>query len=638
MNPEKHFIPENIQTNWQRMLNLLAKITNVAAALIMKVNNDEVEVFVASKTLGNPYKKGDREKLIKGLYCEKIIRERKPLLVFDASIDPEWDNNPHIKLGMVFFHGYPLMWPDGEIFGTVCVLDKKDNSKAANLKHFMYELPQILERDLAIIYNEELKKQAEKELYSSNEKFRSIFEGAGDGILYVDNNVKVLDVNPAFTKITGIPKEAVVGKSGTNLAKKFVNKKHLPHILDILNNILKNKPIAQYELYYQDKILEINSSKQESGHHVAIIRDITAKKRALEVIQESHIYNRSLFDTLPIGLALASMDGTLVDVNPAYAEIIGRTIDECKKLTYWDITPKAYDEQEQQQLESLNKTGKYGSYDKEYIHKNGHLVPVRLKGKIIEQNGTKYIWSCVKDITQRKKIEKDIQWKANIDEALATLYSPLISPSSTMMDIALKIKTLAQKLTDSTHCYVGTIDPEKGDLVSHTNTEMMENGQCAILLKEDKRIVFPMSKDGTYGRLWGYSLNTREAFFTNDVSKHFASKGIPEGHITIERFLSVPVMLEHELVGQIAIANPGRDYVDKDIISINRLGEFFAMSIRKQRFLDDLKTRSEELEVFNSSMLDREMRIIELKEEINKYCEELNKPVRFPAIWDQKNN
>lgn len=47
----------------------------------------------------------------------------------------------------------------------------------------------------------------------------------------------------------------------------------------------------------------------------------------------------------------------------------------------------------------------------------------------------------------------------------------------------------------------------------------------------------------------------------------------------------------------------------------------------------ELMKKTQELEAFNNSMLDREMRIIELKEEINNLCEELNKPLKFPPIW-----
>ena len=129
----------------------------------------------------------------------------------------------------------------------------------------------------------------------------------------------------------------------------------------------------------------------------------------VEALHESDAFNRILFDQSVIGLALTRMDGQLVDVNPAYANIIGRTIEETLHLTYWNLTPGKHAKEEQQQLESLNTTGHYGPYEKEYIHKDGHLVPVRLQGSIIERKGEKFIWSSVEDITKRKRAEEALR-------------------------------------------------------------------------------------------------------------------------------------------------------------------------------------------------------------------------------------
>ena len=96
-----------------------------------------------------------------------------------------------------------------------------------------------------------------------------------------------------------------------------------------------------------------------------------------------------------------------VEINPVYAKILGRTIDETLKLTYWNVTPEKYNSIETIQLKKFGKKpAVMGPYEKEYIHKDGHLVPVRLQGLIIERNGEKLIWSSVEDITDRKQIEE----------------------------------------------------------------------------------------------------------------------------------------------------------------------------------------------------------------------------------------
>lgn len=138
-------------------------------------------------------------------------------------------------------------------------------------------------------------------------------------------------------------------------------------------------------------------------------------KRAVELktkkLLEKENYSRMLFEASPVALALCDMNGVLIDINPAYCSLIGYTKQEAIKLSYWDLTPKSYEGQEAAQLESLNKNKKYGPYEKEYIHKNGKHIPVKLNGQIIERDGKKYIWSSIEDITESKAHElrlKDI--------------------------------------------------------------------------------------------------------------------------------------------------------------------------------------------------------------------------------------
>ena len=143
--------------------------------------------------------------------------------------------------------------------------------------------------------------------------------------------------------------------------------------------------------------------------HGMIRQYVSGRRQTLLALGENEQYNRALFEKSATGLALCRMDGSLVDVNEAFAKTIGRTVEETLKLTYWDITPKKYAEQEQAHFESMKTTSRYGPYEKEYIHKDGHLVPVRLQGLIIKKDGEDFIWSSVDDITGRVRAEKLFQ-------------------------------------------------------------------------------------------------------------------------------------------------------------------------------------------------------------------------------------
>lgn len=135
-------------------------------------------------------------------------------------------------------------------------------------------------------------------------------------------------------------------------------------------------------------------------------RHLSESGIAHRALQEQVQNNRLLFDLSPIGLLLCRMDGTILEANLAYAAIIGRTVAETQKLSFWEIAPQQYAGQERIMRELLEKTGRYGPWEKEYRHKNGTLVPVRLSGRIIERNGERLIWSSVEDITDRKRAEE----------------------------------------------------------------------------------------------------------------------------------------------------------------------------------------------------------------------------------------
>lgn len=145
------------------------------------------------------------------------------------------------------------------------------------------------------------------------------------------------------------------------------------------------------------------------------------KHTVKELLRESKDKYRAMFETALVGMALNDKEGKLVEVNQAYLDIIGYKSEEVYNLTYWDLTPKSYEEQEQQQLKSLTEKGRYGPYEKEYIHKDGHLVPVLLNGvRVIGSDNEVYTWSCIQDIAAHKQVELREKNRSHILELIAS--------------------------------------------------------------------------------------------------------------------------------------------------------------------------------------------------------------------------
>lgn len=139
---------------WQKMLNAVAQIAQIPAALIMKIVDENIEVYIASQNSDNPYLVGERARLEKsGLYCETTIKNNSRLIVPNALRDPLWKNNPDILLNMVSYLGFPIHYPDKSPFGTICVLDRKENTPSSLIEDLLNSFRDAIETDLALIAN-----------------------------------------------------------------------------------------------------------------------------------------------------------------------------------------------------------------------------------------------------------------------------------------------------------------------------------------------------------------------------------------------------------------------------------------------------------------------------------------------------
>jgi len=163
------------------------------------------------------------------------------------------------------------------------------------------------------------------------------------------------------------------------------------------------------ERWYELSVSRKGSAGGENAGFVCLVRDMTDRVQNERALRDSEQYNRTLFEQNPIGLVLCRFDGSIADANPAYARMVGRTVEEVRQMTCWDLTPEEYREHEMLLLERLRMAGRYGPREKFYLHKDGHRVPVRLNGMTLKQGGVDFIWSSVEDITEQRKTEEALR-------------------------------------------------------------------------------------------------------------------------------------------------------------------------------------------------------------------------------------
>ncbi|MGM3308327.1 PAS domain S-box protein [Anabaena sp. WFMT] len=217
----------------------------------------------------------------------------------------------------------------------------------------------------------------------------------------------------------------------------------------------------------------------------------------------NNIINHQLFEQCPIGLILSRTDGTLININSAYAEILGRTIPETLNLSYWQITPENYAATERAMLENLEQTGRYGPYEKEYIHKDGHLVPVRISGMMIEKDGDRLIWSSVENLSSLQRAQQERQYAEKILKQSEARYRSLVTATTQIVwvstsegicfELASWIAYTGQSLAEAENGgWINAVHPDDRDRTGQIWSLAVANRS---LYEVEYRI---LSKDGFY--------------------------------------------------------------------------------------------------------------------------------------------
>ena len=310
-------VPSEIVQKWQEIVNLLAEIIHVPAALVMKLEPPNIKVFVSSESSGNPYEKDEVACFDPGLYCATVIKSQQQLLIPDALQDEEWKSNPDVKLGMISYLGFPIAWPDGQVFGTVCVLDDKRNAYTEPYRKFLLQCRDLLQTDLKLLTSA---------MREGEERFRLV-ANAAPVLIWMSGPDKLCNYfNQPWLEFTGRPIELELGNGWA----EGVHPEDLERCLDTSTKAFDGRESfkVEYRLRRHDReyrwllgtaVPRFNRDGSFAGYIGSCI-DITERKRGEEALasvsrrlieaqeQERARIARELHDDIVQRLALIAVE------------------------------------------------------------------------------------------------------------------------------------------------------------------------------------------------------------------------------------------------------------------------------------------------------------------------------------------
>lgn len=432
---------------------------------------------------------------------------------------------------------------------------------------------------LLTLYLQDITKRKKEELKTkeSEERFRGAFENSATGMALVSISGRFTQVNKAFCGIVGFSEKELTKKTCSDLTPK----EDLTIDKDLKNQMLIGKKNNfSGEKRYRHKngsivwtFASFSLVKEGSGtpkYFIVQIQDNTAKKIAENEIKISEKKYRGLFDSLRDGVVKVTMEGKIIECNSAYLSMLGYSLEELKKITYIKITPEKWHNFESDIIKNQVLAKGYSDpYDKEYVRKDGKIIPVNLRVWLEkdEEGQSTALWGIVRDISDIKKIESE---KKESQQKFKELFEE--SPVGIeLFDINGKLTEINESALDifgvSDAKYVKGFDLFNDPSINKENLNLIKKGESC-----------------SYEAIFDFSQVKK--------NKLYPTKKI--GIITIKVAITPITKGAKGYLAQITDITKDKDSEKK------------------------LKLKYEEIENMNKLMIGRELKMIELKEKIKK--------------------
>ncbi len=257
------------------------------------------------------------------------------------------------------------------------------------------------------------RKRAEQKVKESEKRLLDLIEAVPIGISISTPEGKFIECNSERYKISGFAsKEEFLN---TPVLEFYDDPKDRARFVELHEKgLVKNFEVKLKRKDGTTYWSSITSTEQKLGKKVSYIntfQDITERKKAEQKLKESEEKYRTLFESSGDGIASSDMEGNLIDANKAFLDLLGYSKEELLKLMIRQITPSKWHEIEDNlMITQLSEERGSGVYEKEYIKKDGIIIPVNIRFWIVkdDQGDPIMTWAIVRDITERKKAEEKI--------------------------------------------------------------------------------------------------------------------------------------------------------------------------------------------------------------------------------------
>lgn len=313
-----------------------------------------------------------------------------------------------------------------------------------------------------------------------------------------------------------------------------------------------------------------------------------SSQRNFEKQIESEKRLQSLFDNSHDGIVMLNRDGQIIEFNAAYSKMLGYSRDELMNTYFCKITPENWHNWEQTEvIEKLASDNAFSiTYEKEYIRKDTEIFPIELSAfNANDIEGKPHYWGIVKDISERKKNEKSIKARLELNE---------YSLTHSLDEVLQKTLDLICELANSPIGFYHFVEEDQQNITMQAWSTNTIDHLCRTKPETGHYLI-------KNAGVWADCVKTKKPVIHNDYESLAYKKGLPEGHAELVRELIVPVLRNGKVVSIVGIGNKKSLYDQKDMDFVTLFADVAYGIVERKKHEQQIENQNIKLNELNAT-------------------------------------